>query len=87
MCFGRTDDWGRKFEAEGKKFRAIFIDGDHSYEWCKEDFQIWSPLLDKGGELIFHDCHVDGVNQVIEELGRGWKLKFHVLTTKVFERA
>lgn len=38
--------------------RAIdfcFIDGDHSYEGVKRDFEMYSPLVKKGGTIAFHD--------------------------------
>lgn len=34
----------------------IFIDGDHSYEMVKQDFDLWSPYLVKGGIIAFHDA-------------------------------
>lgn len=40
------------------KFSAIdllFIDGDHSIEWCRHDFENYAGLLKKGGLLLFHD--------------------------------
>jgi predicted O-methyltransferase YrrM len=87
MCWGRTDDWGERLKRGKHTFRCIFIDADHSYEWCKKDFEIWSTMLDEDGELIFHDCHTHGVNKVIEELDPEWKMTHHILTTKVFKRA
>ena len=41
-----------------KKFSVIFIDGDHSYESCKKDFDMWTPFLKPGGVLIMHDSVV-----------------------------
>jgi predicted O-methyltransferase YrrM len=46
----------------------LFIDGDHTYAGVKQDFEIYSPLVRKGGLIAFHDicehppqldCHVD----------------------------
>ena len=46
----------------------LFIDGDHTYEGVKADFEMYSPLVRKGGLIAFHDiclhppamhCHVD----------------------------
>lgn len=39
----------------GKKLDFIFIDGDHSYEGVKMDFQMYSPLVRSGGLIAFHD--------------------------------
>ena len=36
-------------------YDLIFIDGDHSYEGVKQDFEIYSPLLAFGGIVAFHD--------------------------------
>ena len=33
----------------------LFIDGDHSYEGVKQDFEMYSPLVRNGGLVVFHD--------------------------------
>jgi len=33
----------------------LFIDGDHTYEGVKKDFNMYSPLVKKGGIIAFHD--------------------------------
>jgi predicted O-methyltransferase YrrM len=33
----------------------LFIDGDHSYEGVKHDYEMYSPLVRPGGLIIFHD--------------------------------
>lgn len=33
----------------------LFIDGDHSYEGVKKDYQMYSPLVRAGGIIAFHD--------------------------------
>lgn len=33
----------------------IFIDGNHFYEYVKQDFEMYSPLVKKGGVIAFHD--------------------------------
>lgn len=33
----------------------LFIDGDHSYEGAKADFDNYGPLVRKGGVIAFHD--------------------------------
>ncbi|MBU0612351.1 class I SAM-dependent methyltransferase [Patescibacteria group bacterium] len=46
----------------------LFIDGDHSYEGCKADWDLYSPYLKSGSCVIFHDCGwAEGVRRVIEE--------------------
>jgi hypothetical protein len=37
----------------------VYIDGNHSYEACKEDIQLWWPKVKKGGLFAGHD-YVDG---------------------------
>ena len=38
-----------------KKIDVLFIDGDHSYKGVKKDFELYAPLVTKGGIIIFHD--------------------------------
>jgi predicted O-methyltransferase YrrM len=33
----------------------LFIDGDHSYDGVKQDWEMYSPLVNPGGIVIFHD--------------------------------
>jgi predicted O-methyltransferase YrrM len=33
----------------------LFIDGDHSYEGVKRDFETYSPMVRPGGLIAFHD--------------------------------
>jgi cephalosporin hydroxylase len=33
----------------------LFIDGDHTYEGVKRDFEMYSPLVREGGIVAFHD--------------------------------
>jgi cephalosporin hydroxylase len=39
----------------GKELDFLFIDGDHTYEGVKKDFEMYSPLVKKGGIIAFHD--------------------------------
>lgn len=39
----------------GKKIDFLFIDGDHTYEGVKRDFQLYSPLVAPGGLVGLHD--------------------------------
>jgi len=41
------------------KVDFIFIDDDHSYEGIKNDFEMYSPLVRKGGIIAFHDIIPD----------------------------
>lgn len=39
----------------GSKLDYLFIDGDHTYEGVKLDFEMYSPLVRNGGIIAFHD--------------------------------
>ena len=46
----------------------LFIDGDHSYEGVKMDFDIWFPKLKSGGVIAMHDIEwAEGVKRVVAE--------------------
>ena len=38
-----------------RKIDFLFIDGDHSYQGVKKDFEMYSPLVNKDGLIAFHD--------------------------------
>ncbi len=42
----------------------LFIDGDHSYEGAKYDYELYSPLVRSGGLVAFHDVAYDTEIQV-----------------------
>jgi len=39
----------------GQKLDLLFIDGDHTYDGVRRDFEMYSPLVRKGGIIAFHD--------------------------------
>jgi predicted O-methyltransferase YrrM len=39
-----------------RKIRFLWIDGDHSYEGAKSDFDLFSPFLTDGAIVALHDC-------------------------------
>ncbi|HZR63587.1 MAG TPA: class I SAM-dependent methyltransferase [Terriglobales bacterium] len=39
----------------GGKTDLLFIDGDHSYDGVKRDFELYSPLVRDGGIIAMHD--------------------------------
>jgi hypothetical protein len=41
------------------KFGLVFIDGNHNYEYVKQDATLWLPLILKHGFLILHDSRRD----------------------------
>lgn len=40
-------------------FDFLFIDGDHSYDGVKRDFEMYAPLVIPGGLIAFHDINFD----------------------------
>jgi cephalosporin hydroxylase len=58
----------------GRDIDFLFIDGDHTYEGVKTDFEMYSPLVGKQGIIAFHDIvpggweNVGGVPQFWNEL-------------------
>jgi predicted O-methyltransferase YrrM len=65
----------KNLPADGLDF--LFIDGDHTYDGVRRDYEMYSPLVKPGGAIIFHDicthapepnCHVD---QFWNELKQG----------------
>ena len=43
------------------QYDLIFIDGDHSYEGVKRDFELYKTLLSPRGHIIFHDVDPENV--------------------------
>lgn len=53
----------------GKKIDFLFIDGEHSYKASKKDFEMYSPLVRKGGIIAFHDINLFlGINKCWNEV-------------------
>jgi cephalosporin hydroxylase len=58
----------------------LFIDGDHSYQGVKADFENYSPLVRPGGLVVLHD--ISG----LPEVRQYWQeIKPHHKTTEIFE--
>lgn len=62
----------RTAEAPPEPCGLIFLDGDHSYEGVRADYERWLPHLATGGHLLLHDAggatpH-EGVVQLVEEI-------------------
>jgi predicted O-methyltransferase YrrM len=43
----------------GEPLDFLLIDGDHSYEGVKTDFELYSPLVREGGLIALHDINPD----------------------------
>lgn len=63
------------------KLDFLFIDGDHSYEGVKQDFETYSSLVTKNGLIAFHDIvpaskkRVGGVPDFWGEIKEDYKSK------------
>jgi predicted O-methyltransferase YrrM len=44
----------------------LFIDGDHTYDGVKNDYLLYSPLVNKGGIIAFHDIARHGKNDACD---------------------
>ena len=47
---------------ENSHLDLLFIDGDHSFEGTKKDYEMYSPLVRKGGLIVFHDVGDSPIN-------------------------
>lgn len=64
----------------GREFDFILIDGDHTYEGARSDFEMYRTLLKDDGLIAFHDIvkHGDPSNQVYR-LWQDLKNQFEVM--------
>jgi hypothetical protein len=86
-----TTALGEQCRANGDTFRFVFIDADHSYAGVLGDFKLWSPMIEVGGFVGFHDTNQEFTHRVLEEELFGnteWleRTELHVSRIRVFER-
>ena len=66
---------------EDESFDAVFIDGNHSYEYVKKDLENYSKKVKKGGIIAMHDANFEGdqygTPQVIRESEHEWNFISH----------
>ncbi len=53
---------------QGHELDFLFIDGDHTYEGVREDFRMYSPLVQDGGLIAFHDIAQSGGSREVYRL-------------------
>jgi predicted O-methyltransferase YrrM len=59
------------------KLDLLFIDGDHTYNGVKKDFEMYSKLVKKGGMIALHDiCVHSGSGCDVEKFWREIKVKY-----------
>jgi cephalosporin hydroxylase len=68
---------------DGGDIDFLFIDGDHTYEGVKDDFERYSPFVSDGGLIAFHDI-VDIEHDPDCEVDRFWhELEDEYETTEI----
>jgi len=91
--FNVSKDWNKSID-------FLFIDGDHSYEGCYQDWIEWSPYIVKGGVVAFHDARVfEGgwtdentgsvrvINQLFRDVNQSdWKIVDEVKSLVIVQR-
>ena len=55
----------------GGSIDFLFIDGDHSYDGVKKDFELYGPLVRDGGLIAFHDI-APGREALVGGVPRFW---------------
>jgi predicted O-methyltransferase YrrM len=64
---------------KGDFIRFLWIDGDHSYEGVKSDYEAWEPFLIENGIIAFHDADpnnpLEGPKRLIKEIEKLDKFK------------
>ena len=53
------------FVIQDIKIDILFIDGDHSYEGVKKDFDLYSNILSENGIIIIHDTDLEYEKNII----------------------
>lgn len=94
----RSQEVGRGWT--GGPVDLVFIDGDHSYEGCRGDWESWHAHVVPGGYVAFHDARAGkpgglgapGPTQVVDETFRrsppdGWTLADEVDALVVVRRS
>lgn len=71
----------------GDPLDFVFIDGDHTYQGVKQDFEAYIDLVRAGGIVAFHDIsipddhpHYGGVNRLWRELKQTYRCEEFVET-------
>ena len=53
--FWNTDSHDNDIQFNTEPYDFAFLDADHSYEGVKKDWEMYGPLVKKGGVIVFHD--------------------------------
>jgi predicted O-methyltransferase YrrM len=93
----RSQDAGRRWSTP---VDLVFIDGDHSQEASREDWDLFSPWVEPGGVVVFHDARqgapggegLPGPTATVDELFRGpdaidgWRIRAEEYSAVAVER-
>lgn len=63
LIIAKSEDVAERFN----DLDFIFIDGDHSYEMCFKDLNLWYHRVKRGGIFSGHDFTLPGVNKALLE--------------------
>jgi predicted O-methyltransferase YrrM len=82
---GRSAEIGTSFQ---QPIDLLFLDGDHSYEGCRADAEVWLSRVRPGGILVMHDYGwAEGVQRVVREIVRSKETeRGHVLQNTYWTR-
>lgn len=47
---------------------ALFIDGDHRFDWVKSDYDLFGKFIVPGGYLALHDIVIGYVQRLVDEV-------------------
>lgn len=68
-----------------KPIDFLFIDGNHMYDQVKADFERYSPLVRKGGMIVFHDARITDNDTV--EVYKFWnEIKHNYTYEEIFSQ-
>lgn len=89
--FGRRSKIIRQFSHQAAPkfinylFDFIYLDANHSYEYIKEDINLWWPRLNYGGVLAGHDYLTEenqwadfGVKKAVDEFVQARQIPLHI---------
>lgn len=63
--------WWTSDQGPNSSIGVLFIDAAHDYAHARQDYDLWTPYVEAGGIVAFHDYGnprwEDGVTQVVKE--------------------